>query len=89
METTSPTTTEKECKGSGLDGSSFSDLPKKPSPSAASRGTTRISQVKPCNIHFTVKISHFSKRDDYKVLQARLFSAGPKCELTYTIYLQH
>ncbi|XP_057192696.1 zinc finger protein GLI2a isoform X2 [Triplophysa rosa] len=37
METTSPTTTEKECKGSGLDGSSFSDLPKKPSPTAASR----------------------------------------------------
>ncbi|XP_051762180.1 zinc finger protein GLI2a isoform X1 [Ctenopharyngodon idella] len=38
METTSPTTTEKkECKGSGLDGSSFSDLPKKPSPTTASR----------------------------------------------------
>ncbi|XP_055071489.2 zinc finger protein GLI2a [Misgurnus anguillicaudatus] len=38
METTSPTTTEKkECKGSGLDGSSFSDLPKKPSPATASR----------------------------------------------------
>ncbi|KAL1267604.1 hypothetical protein QQF64_032967, partial [Cirrhinus molitorella] len=38
METTSPTTTEKkECKGSGLDGSGFSDLPKKPSPTTASR----------------------------------------------------
>ncbi|XDV30199.1 hypothetical protein PO909_033166 [Leuciscus waleckii] len=38
METTSPSTTEKkECKGSGLDGSSFSDLPKKPSPTTASR----------------------------------------------------
>ncbi|XP_051564566.1 zinc finger protein GLI2-like isoform X2 [Myxocyprinus asiaticus] len=37
METTSPTTTEKECKASSLDGSSFTDLPKKPSPTTATR----------------------------------------------------
>ncbi|XP_052004216.1 zinc finger protein GLI2-like isoform X2 [Xyrauchen texanus] len=38
METTSPTTTEKkECKRPTLDGSSFTDLPKKPSPTTATR----------------------------------------------------
>lgn len=41
METTAPTATEKkECKGSGLDGSSFSEIPKKPSPTTLTRGTT-------------------------------------------------
>ncbi|XP_072300402.1 zinc finger protein GLI2a [Eucyclogobius newberryi] len=39
METTAPTATEKkECKTSALDGSSFSELPKKPSPTTLSRG---------------------------------------------------
>ncbi|XP_064800513.1 zinc finger protein GLI2-like [Oncorhynchus masou masou] len=39
METSAPTATEKkEHKGSGLDGSSFSDLPKKPSPTTVTRG---------------------------------------------------
>ena len=39
METSAPTATEKkECKGSGVDGSSFSELPKKPSPSTLTRG---------------------------------------------------
>ncbi|CAL8387470.1 unnamed protein product, partial [Gadus morhua 'NCC'] len=38
METSAPTATEKkECKGSGLDGSSFSELPKKPSPTTLTR----------------------------------------------------
>ncbi|KAL6484901.1 hypothetical protein MHYP_G00069460 [Metynnis hypsauchen] len=38
METTTPAAPEKkECKGSGLDVSSFSDLPKKPSPTAVTR----------------------------------------------------
>ncbi|KAJ4932853.1 hypothetical protein JOQ06_029693, partial [Pogonophryne albipinna] len=40
METSAPTATEKkECKGSGLDGSSFSELPKKPSPTTLTRET--------------------------------------------------
>lgn len=40
METSAATATEKkECKGSGLDGSSFSELPKKPSPTTLTRGT--------------------------------------------------
>lgn len=40
METSAPTATEKkECKGSGLDGSSFSEIPKKPSPTTLTRGT--------------------------------------------------
>nr|XP_020488846.1 zinc finger protein GLI2-like [Labrus bergylta] len=39
METSAPTATEKkECKSSGLDGSSFSELPKKPSPTTLTRG---------------------------------------------------
>ncbi|CAL8266032.1 unnamed protein product [Lota lota] len=39
METSAPTATEKkECKGSGIDGSSFSELPKKPSPTTLTRG---------------------------------------------------
>ncbi|XP_040057925.2 zinc finger protein GLI2a [Gasterosteus aculeatus] len=39
METSAPTATEKkECKGSGLDGSSFSEMPKKPSPTTLTRG---------------------------------------------------
>ncbi|KAK9538117.1 hypothetical protein VZT92_005672 [Zoarces viviparus] len=39
METSAPTATEKkECKGSGLDGSSFSEIPKKPSPTTLTRG---------------------------------------------------
>ena len=40
METSAPTATEKkECKSSGLDGSSFSEIPKKPSPTTLTRGT--------------------------------------------------
>ena len=40
METSAPTATEKkECKGSDLDGSSFTELPKKPSPTTLNRGT--------------------------------------------------
>ncbi|KAJ3593079.1 hypothetical protein NHX12_005416 [Muraenolepis orangiensis] len=39
METSAPMATEKkECKGSGLDGSSYSELPKKPAPSLLTRG---------------------------------------------------
>ncbi|KAK7938851.1 hypothetical protein WMY93_002177, partial [Mugilogobius chulae] len=39
METTAPTATDKkECKTSALDGSSFSELPKKPSPTTLNRG---------------------------------------------------
>uniref|UniRef100_A0AAV2JVR5 Uncharacterized protein n=1 Tax=Knipowitschia caucasica TaxID=637954 RepID=A0AAV2JVR5_KNICA len=39
METKAPTATEKkECKPSALDGSSFSELPKKPSPTTINRG---------------------------------------------------
>ncbi|XP_057707994.1 zinc finger protein GLI2a isoform X1 [Corythoichthys intestinalis] len=41
METSAPTTNEKkECKGPGMDGSSFSEIPKKPSPT--SRGVHHI-----------------------------------------------
>lgn len=43
METTAPTTTEK--KGSGLDGNGFTDLPKKLSPSAVTRGTVHFSSM--------------------------------------------
>ncbi|KAK5921380.1 hypothetical protein CgunFtcFv8_025089 [Champsocephalus gunnari] len=43
METSAPTATEKkECKGSGLDGSSFSELPKKPSPTTLTRGLPHL-----------------------------------------------
>ncbi|XP_044222316.1 zinc finger protein GLI2a [Thunnus albacares] len=43
METSAPTATEKkECKGSGLDGSSFSELPKKPSPTTLTRGAHHL-----------------------------------------------
>ncbi|KAM6986298.1 zinc finger protein GLI2a [Aplochiton taeniatus] len=43
METSTPTATEKkECKPSPLDGSSFSDLPKKPSPTTLSRGAHHV-----------------------------------------------
>ncbi|XP_053732941.1 zinc finger protein GLI2a isoform X2 [Synchiropus splendidus] len=39
MDTSAPTATEKkECKGPALDGSSFSELPKKPSPATLTRG---------------------------------------------------
>lgn len=39
METSAQAASEKkECKGSGLDASSFSDLPKKPSPTTLTRG---------------------------------------------------
>ncbi|KAM9805074.1 zinc finger protein GLI2a [Neosynchiropus ocellatus] len=39
MDTSAPTATEKkECKGPALDGSSFSELPKKPSPTTLTRG---------------------------------------------------
>ncbi|KAM7380921.1 hypothetical protein PAMP_004190 [Pampus punctatissimus] len=49
METSAPTATEKkECKASGLDGSSFSELPKKPSPTTLTRGscTPQCSELK-------------------------------------------
>jgi len=40
METSTPTATDKkECKSSGVGGSSFTELPKKPSPTTLSRGT--------------------------------------------------
>uniref|UniRef100_A0A3B4T5V8 GLI family zinc finger 2a n=1 Tax=Seriola dumerili TaxID=41447 RepID=A0A3B4T5V8_SERDU len=43
METSAPTATEKkECKPSGLDGSSFSELPKKPSPTTLTRGAHHL-----------------------------------------------
>ncbi|XP_028249686.1 zinc finger protein GLI2a [Parambassis ranga] len=43
METSAPTATDKkECKTSGLDGSSFSELPKKPSPTTLSRGAHHL-----------------------------------------------
>ncbi|XP_042350493.1 zinc finger protein GLI2a [Plectropomus leopardus] len=43
METSAPTATEKkECKGSGLDGSSFSEIPKKPSPTTLTRGAHHL-----------------------------------------------
>ncbi|XP_064182806.1 zinc finger protein GLI2a [Anguilla rostrata] len=43
METSTPTATEKkECKMSGSEGPSFSDLPKKPSPSAVARAPHHI-----------------------------------------------
>ncbi|XP_068184781.1 zinc finger protein GLI2a [Antennarius striatus] len=43
MDTSSPTATEKkECKASGLDGSSFSEMPKKPSPTTLSRGAHHL-----------------------------------------------
>uniref|UniRef100_A0A665VXE0 C2H2-type domain-containing protein n=1 Tax=Echeneis naucrates TaxID=173247 RepID=A0A665VXE0_ECHNA len=43
METSAPTATEKkECKTSGLDGSSFSELPKKPSPTTLTRGAHHL-----------------------------------------------
>lgn len=39
MDSTTRTASEKkECKSSGLDANSFSDLPKKPSPTTMSRG---------------------------------------------------
>ncbi|RXN23039.1 zinc finger GLI2-like protein [Labeo rohita] len=39
MEASVPTTEKKDCKTSSLDGNSFSELPKKPSPSSLARGT--------------------------------------------------
>ncbi|KAK2839424.1 hypothetical protein Q5P01_013164 [Channa striata] len=43
METSAATAAEKkECKGSGLDGSSFSELPKKPSPTTLTRGAHHL-----------------------------------------------
>uniref|UniRef100_A0A3P8QUI2 C2H2-type domain-containing protein n=1 Tax=Astatotilapia calliptera TaxID=8154 RepID=A0A3P8QUI2_ASTCA len=43
METSAPTATDKkECKSSGLDGSSFSELPKKPSPTTLTRGAHHL-----------------------------------------------
>ncbi|XP_028292901.1 zinc finger protein GLI2-like [Gouania willdenowi] len=44
METSAPTPTEKECKGSGVDGSSFSELHKKapPPPPTLSRGSHHL-----------------------------------------------
>uniref|UniRef100_A0A3P8U363 GLI family zinc finger 2a n=1 Tax=Amphiprion percula TaxID=161767 RepID=A0A3P8U363_AMPPE len=43
METSAPTATDKkECKGAGLDGSSFSELPKKPSPTTLTRGAHHL-----------------------------------------------
>ncbi|KAF7663412.1 hypothetical protein LDENG_00210860 [Lucifuga dentata] len=43
METSAPTATEKkEYKASGLDGSSFSELPKKPSPTTLTRGAHHL-----------------------------------------------
>ncbi|TKS67643.1 Zinc finger protein GLI2 [Collichthys lucidus] len=48
METSAPTATEKkECKGSGLDGSSFSEIPKKPSPTTL----TRVFTERPTACH--------------------------------------
>ncbi|XP_056145142.1 zinc finger protein GLI2a [Lampris incognitus] len=43
METSAPTATDKkECKGVALDGSSFSELPKKPSPTTLTRGAHHL-----------------------------------------------
>ncbi|KAM6934631.1 zinc finger protein GLI2a [Xenentodon cancila] len=43
MESSAPTSThKKECKASGLDGCSFSELPRKPSPTAVSRGVHHL-----------------------------------------------
>ncbi|XP_068602239.1 zinc finger protein GLI2a [Brachionichthys hirsutus] len=43
METSAPTATEKkEVKGSGLDGSGFSEMPKKPSPTTLTRGAHHL-----------------------------------------------
>ncbi|XP_026073507.1 zinc finger protein GLI2-like isoform X2 [Carassius auratus] len=64
METTSPTTTEKkECKGSGLDGSSFSDLPKKPSPTTASRAPHLFSTF---HTPIPIDLRHYEGRYHYE-----------------------
>lgn len=59
METSAPTATDKkECKSSGLDGSSFSELPKKPSPTTLTRGTS----VSVCS--FLIVRWKYSRRHD-------------------------
>ncbi|KAJ8388381.1 hypothetical protein AAFF_G00134070 [Aldrovandia affinis] len=47
METSASTATEKkECKVSSMEGNSFSDLPKKPSPSAVAREERLLINIK-------------------------------------------